>query len=308
MKTIIKKLLSLALIFCFIFSLSACGGDTAPTACSHNYVSTVTKQATCNETGLKTYTCSLCQKTYTEDIAKLNTHTYKSEITKEATCGKSGTKTFTCTICKHFYTEDIPSSGSHHFTSSITKQPTCKEKGIETYLCIICGETYDKYIDKISKHSYVCAITKNATSEDPGVKTYTCSICDDSYTESFLLSEVVCSKLPAFESLYNVNNRLSGSVWCHVESVEVSQENILTKVRLKIELSVYDSSLNSIIFSGGTNYFKLKIWYLNSYDQEITVATKTINLPRMTEPGIKYVDLNMSLSLPQGPKYIVEAI
>lgn len=305
MITIIKKLLSLALVFCFVFSLSACGGDTAPTACSHNYVSTVTKQATCKETGVKTYTCTICNNSYTEDIAKLNTHTYKSEITKEATCGKSGTKTFTCSICKHFYTEDIPSTGNHHFTSSITKQPNCKDNGIETYICIACGETHNKYIDKTNEHSYVCTVTKKATSEEAGIKTYTCSICSKSYTDSFLLSKVTYSGLPSIFSLYNGLNRLAGNIQCSVNYCEISQDNILTKVGLKIELKLYDSSQTSVLFSGGTGYFILKVAYVNENDQTITKTTKSINLPTMTQPGIKYIEMNMSLALPLGPTYQV---
>ena len=37
----------------------------------HNYVVVSTQTATCKEAGVKTYTCSVCGDTYTEEIAKL---------------------------------------------------------------------------------------------------------------------------------------------------------------------------------------------------------------------------------------------
>ncbi len=44
-------------------------------ACEHAYVSTVTKQPTTEEEGIRTYTCSKCNDTYTEPIDKLHKDT-----------------------------------------------------------------------------------------------------------------------------------------------------------------------------------------------------------------------------------------
>ena len=104
MKPFIKKIISLVMVcFCFI-SITACGEKE----CSHSYTSNVTKEATCKEAGVKTYTCDKCGNSYTEDIAKLTTHSYIAEITKEPTSKETGVKTYTCTICNTFYTETIP--------------------------------------------------------------------------------------------------------------------------------------------------------------------------------------------------------
>ncbi|MBR5421210.1 MAG: Ig-like domain-containing protein, partial [Lachnospiraceae bacterium] len=72
----------------------------------HNYTVEVTKEATCTEKGLKTYSCS-CGDCYTEEIPALG-HDYAEEITKEATTEEEGEICFTCRRCGHSYTEAIP--------------------------------------------------------------------------------------------------------------------------------------------------------------------------------------------------------
>ncbi|WP_371278872.1 hypothetical protein [Anaerostipes sp.] len=44
-----------------------------------------TKEATCSETGVKTYTCSRCGGTKTEDIPKTK-HNYEEHVVKAPTC------------------------------------------------------------------------------------------------------------------------------------------------------------------------------------------------------------------------------
>ncbi len=76
--------------------------------CEHEYDNgVITKDATCTEEGEKTFTCSLCEETRTENVSKKE-HTYKEEITKESTFKEEGEKTFTCEVCGDSYTESIP--------------------------------------------------------------------------------------------------------------------------------------------------------------------------------------------------------
>ncbi len=67
----------------------------------------ITKKPTCTEEGEKTFTCSLCEETKTESVAK-KPHTYKEEITKDPTFEEEGEKTFTCEDCGDSYAESIP--------------------------------------------------------------------------------------------------------------------------------------------------------------------------------------------------------
>ena len=79
---------------------------------------TVTKKATCTKTGVRTYTCSRCGKTYDEEIPALG-HNYKDVLTKatlkkngkiESKCSRCGNVSSTKTIlypCSVFLAENI---------------------------------------------------------------------------------------------------------------------------------------------------------------------------------------------------------
>ena len=120
-------------------------------ALGHDYKATVTKQPTTTEEGIRTYTCTRCNSSYTESIAKLpeekHTHNYTGSITKEATCTEAGVRTYTCS-CGNSYTENIPATG-HSYVSKVTKAATTTEEGIMTYTCSKCGHSYTQPIAKI---------------------------------------------------------------------------------------------------------------------------------------------------------------
>lgn len=67
-----------------------------------SYTSTVTKNPTCTETGVRTYTCS-CGSSYTEDIAATG-HSYTSVVTPVTSTSK-GYTTHTCSDCSYSYTD-----------------------------------------------------------------------------------------------------------------------------------------------------------------------------------------------------------
>ena len=83
----------------------------------HNYVSTITKKATCAEEGEITYTCiatnGTCdKKTYTEVVPK-TAHTYGEwKVVKEATETEEGLKSHSCTVCGAEETASIPKKSS----------------------------------------------------------------------------------------------------------------------------------------------------------------------------------------------------
>lgn len=120
MKDYLKKLIALLLVSCCLLSLLACDKKV----CEHIYEGVVTTEATCQTSGVKTYTCSLCGDSYTESIPETQ-HRYQSEIVKAATCTTAGQRKYTCSICGDSYTESIE---------------ICEHKvGIDNY-CSICGK------------------------------------------------------------------------------------------------------------------------------------------------------------------------
>ena len=108
----------------------------------------VTKEATCTEAGVKTYTCTTCNETKTETIKALG-HDYEGqewETTKEATCGAAGEKVLHCKRApndpNHDMTEVIPATGNHQWGEwTQTKDPTCTTEGEKKHECGVCGKT-----------------------------------------------------------------------------------------------------------------------------------------------------------------------
>ncbi|MBR6643142.1 MAG: hypothetical protein IKL28_05745 [Lachnospiraceae bacterium] len=76
---------------------------TGGTACTHSYTSKITKQPTTSAAGERTYTCSLCNHTYTEAIAKLT-------VTPAPTTPTPGNPNVTT----------APSASNENYTVSVT--------------------------------------------------------------------------------------------------------------------------------------------------------------------------------------------
>ena len=146
----------------------------------------ITKEATCKELGIRTYTCSLCSGTEMRAIPKLTTHTWNNgEISKASTCKDEGVKTYTCSICSTTKTESIAKLTTHTWNSGIkTREPTCKDFGVLTYTCNICNTTKTADIPKLTTHTYTDGeVTKEATCKEAGEITFTCTICRTYYTQ-----------------------------------------------------------------------------------------------------------------------------
>ena len=70
------------------------------------------------------------------------------KVTTPATCKDAGVKTFTCTRCDTTKTETIAKTSEHTWNEGeITKQPTYVLKGEKTYTCEVCGETKVEVLD-----------------------------------------------------------------------------------------------------------------------------------------------------------------
>ena len=77
-------------------------------------------------------------------------HTWnEGEITKEATCTQDGVKTYTCENCGETKTETIPAAHKWD-EGKVTKEPTCTVKGVKTYTCSVCGKTKTEEIATVA--------------------------------------------------------------------------------------------------------------------------------------------------------------
>ena len=98
----------------------------------HKYISVVTKEASCSEEGITTYTCT-CGEKYTETIAKVS-HEYVTEITK-ATFDSYGMYRNICKNCGYIFggdaiiSVDTPKLSATKYTyDGKTKKPTVSVK------------------------------------------------------------------------------------------------------------------------------------------------------------------------------------
>ncbi len=149
--------------------------------CEHEYKGVVTTPSTCTQKGMKTFTCSKCGDSYTEELP-LAAHEYTSQVTRPSTCAQKGIKTFTCSECGDSYTEELPLTAEHKYTDQITRPSTCTQKGIRIFTCSICKDSYTEELP-LGGHTYTEQVTRPSTCSQKGVKEYTCGICGDSYTE-----------------------------------------------------------------------------------------------------------------------------
>ena len=103
----------------------------------HSYISSVTKQPTCTETGVKTYTC-ICNDTYTEDIPALG-HDYKLINTVDSDCTTAGNKHYECKNCNAVKDEAIPATGHSYSEWKTIKEPTYTTDGSKSRTCSKCN-------------------------------------------------------------------------------------------------------------------------------------------------------------------------
>ena len=144
---------------------------------------TVTKAATCKETGVKTYTCTTCSATKKEIIAKTNNHSFGDwKQTKAPTCTDAGTETRTCTVCGKPETRNISALGHSFSKATVTKEPTCTAAGVKTGTCTRCGKTTTESIPATGHSMSKWTQTKAPTCTEKGTETRKCSKC--SHTET----------------------------------------------------------------------------------------------------------------------------
>ena len=150
---------------------------------------TVTKAATCTETGLRTRACTDagCSKVETAVIPALG-HTEAVDAAKAATCTETGlTEGKHCSVCGAILTvqEKTDALGHSWDNGKVTKQPTETETGVKAFTCTRCGETKTEVIPALShEHSYKAVVTA-PTCTAKGYTTHTCA-CGDSYVDTYV--------------------------------------------------------------------------------------------------------------------------
>ena len=143
----------------------------------------ITTAPTCENAGVKTFTCTRCNETKTEAISATG-HTPVQIPEKPATCTEPGHKAGTkCSVCGAVLSglEEIPAKG-HTVVIDPAVEPTCTEPGkTEGEHCSVCNEVIvaQKIIPAIG-HKQVVRDAKDPTLTKDGYTgdTY-CSVCNE---------------------------------------------------------------------------------------------------------------------------------
>lgn len=152
--------------------------------------------ATCLNGGSATYKCSICGEIVEKDLPALGHSWDNGVVTRESQPGVAGERTYTCTRCGATKTEEIaalaiptptpapadptpaptPTPHIHSYTQTGYTAPTCEQPGSETYTCS-CGFSYTEEIAPLGHDWGDGVVTSEPAPGIPGVRTYTCSRC-----------------------------------------------------------------------------------------------------------------------------------
>lgn len=141
---------------------------------------TVTKPATCTESGVKARKCSRCKETEKETIPATG-HTEAEDAAVAATCTTAGkTAGIHCLVCNTIIKaqEEIPATGHSFGKWEKVKAPTCMGRGSVKRACDICG-----YIEikDIAANGHVWntdyTVDKQPTCTETGSKSIHCRNC-----------------------------------------------------------------------------------------------------------------------------------
>ena len=143
----------------------------------------ITTSPTCENAGVKTYTCTVCNATKTEAIDATG-HTPVEVAEQPATCTEAGHTAGTkCSVCDAilFGMEEIPATG-HTEVIDAAKAPTCTETGLtEGKHCSVCNTVLVAQEEIPAKgHTEVIDPAVEPTCTEPGkTEGKHCAVCNE---------------------------------------------------------------------------------------------------------------------------------
>ena len=144
----------------------------------------VTQEATCQEKGFKTRTCSVCNETESEETP-LAEHSYSEwQVTEKATCTEEGEQKRTCEVCGHEETQTLPALGHTWGDWQIVEEATCKD-GLRKHVCETCGAEEEEIIPASGEHKYIDTVIP-PTVDEPGYTLHKCEICGEEYKDTYV--------------------------------------------------------------------------------------------------------------------------
>lgn len=192
----------------------------------------VTTEATCKNTGVKTYTCNNCSETKTEGIPMTDHIWDDGKVTTKPSCITPGVKTYTCTDCQETKTEEIPATGHQHTEVRNVKEATCTKEGYtgDTY-CTDCGEKLsDGKILSKKDHDYEIKDHKDATCTEDGYTTSFCKNCGDEKKETIKATGHLHTEIKNAKEATCTKAGYTGDTYCKDCGEKISSGEVIEKL------------------------------------------------------------------------------
>ena len=151
----------------------------------------VLRPASCKDNSLQRFYCADCGKDFTVTGNDKLPHEWDAGVvTQDPTCEETGVKTFTCNNCGDTKTEEIPATGHIYGTLIAKVDATCVDTGFAAhYKCEACGKLFDEtFVEKTEAeltlaalgHTFTVTVAGTpATCTDTGIKDhFKCSVCE----------------------------------------------------------------------------------------------------------------------------------
>ena len=216
----------------------------------------VTKDPTCKETGIKTYTCVDCGGTRMEDLPKTedhafgawspadetthkkvctvclaektDAHNWDEKETAAPNCTDEGYTLTVCTVCAYEKKETVPALG-HDMTEIPAVAPTCKESGLTAgtscQRCQAVGVAQN--VVPATGHTYGDAVPQKApTCTEAGYALATCTACGEEKQETVPALGHDMTKIPAVAPTCKESGLTAGTSCQRCQAVGTAQEEV----------------------------------------------------------------------------------
>ena len=153
-------------------------------------------------------------------------------ITTKPTCTTPGVKTYTCSVCQKTKTEEIPATGHQHTEVRNVKEATCKEEGYtgDTY-CTDCGEKLSdgKSIPK-KDHDYEVKEHKDATCTKAGYTLFICKKCRNEKREEIPAAGHLHTEIKNAKEATCMKAGYTGDMYCKDCGEKISSGEVIAKL------------------------------------------------------------------------------
>lgn len=155
------------------------GLPTTSNGCTHNWVKGASQTATCTAGAYTEYSCSACGLEERVDTAIANGHTYGAwTVSKEAGCESSGLRSRKCSVCGLTQTETVSPTGHQAGSAQQLSAPTCTTEGKQITTCKVCGKVLDTQTLAATGHTRgETVVDRKPTCTADGMEHACCAVC-----------------------------------------------------------------------------------------------------------------------------------